>query len=129
MTDQVTLRIPAQSRFAATTRVTLASVAAELGFSIDAIEEFRVGVNELAAVLIEWAEDHGCDEIELACTATEASIEVRGVVVGAAAASAPPEGEATSTLDVLTAQILDGVVDEHALDGPSGRIVKRRSPL
>lgn len=131
MKQQVTLRIPANSKFVATTRVTTASVAAELGFSIDEIEALRVGVNELAAVLIEWAQDHGCEEIELVCATDADTLEVRGAVVGAirdeGRGAAARSSVGSTNLDELTAQILAGVVDDHCVQGPNGRIVKRRS--
>ena len=128
MRAQVTLRIPADSRFVATTRVTAASVAAELEFSVDEIEELRVGVNELAAVLIEWAEDHGCTEIELTCVGSDSELEISGIVIGAdARADGSTPDPAPDDLGILTEQILAGTMDDHRLGGPSGRIIKRRA--
>ena len=127
MTAEVTLRIPAHSRFIATARVTAASIAAEFDFSIDEIEALRVGVNELAAVLIEWAEDHGCTEIELACAADADALKVRGSVVGAGAVDPGSGSNESASLDVLTESIFAGVVDDHRVDGFAGHIVKRRS--
>lgn len=116
------MTLPAESRFVATTRVTAASLAAELDFAIDRIEELRVGVNELATILIEWAEDHGADTVQLVFIAGADRLEVRGEVVGADGSDEP------ETLDVLTGQILAGVTDDYEIAGSRGRIVKLRVP-
>lgn len=121
MPAEITMTLPAESRFVATTRVTTASLAAELDFPVDRIEELRVGVNELAAALMEWAEDNRGDRIQLTFRVGTEDLEVLGEVLGA------PDGlESEDDLDVLTGQILAGVTDDYALAGGHGRILKRR---
>lgn len=115
------MTLPAQSRFVATTRVTAASLAAELDFAVDRIEELRVGVNELAAILIEWAEDHGGDSVTLVFSVGEDRLEVSGEVVGGSTS------DDATPLDSLAGQILAGVTDEYEVAGGRGRIVKLRT--
>lgn len=124
MSAEITMTLPAESRFVATIRVTSASLAAELDFAVDRIEELRVGVNELAAVLMEWAHDHGADRIELRYTVDDDRLEVAGEALGSAEATSS-EGE----LDALTRQILASVTDDFEIIGGKGRLVKRRAKV
>lgn len=123
MTAEITMTLPAESRFVATIRVTSASLAAELDFAMDRIEELRVGVNELAAVLMEWAHDHGADQIRLTYTVADGELAVVGEVVGSEDATSQ-----AGDLDDLTRQILASVTDEFEVTGGKGRILKRRDP-
>lgn len=123
MTDAViSMSLPAQSRFVATARVTTASIAAELDFGVDAIEELRVGVNELVALVIEWAEDHTVPTVDLIFRVTADAIEVEVSAKGGEAETGPGKGP----LDALTQQILSSVVDDHAIGPGWGRLTKRR---
>lgn len=137
MRTQVTVRVPAHARFVATTRVAVASLAAEFDFTIEEIEGLRVGVDELVMVLVEWAEDHGCEEVELVCLVDgdtdtvrgdpdARAIEVRGSVVGGLDLDGSVADDSPD-LDFLTKQILTGVVDEHHIEGPTGRLIKRHN--
>ena len=119
---EIRMTLPADSRFVATARVTTASVAAELEFSVDEIEELRVGVNELVAVLVEWAEDNAAPEIDIVFRILDGALEIEGSVSASGAGSS---GE--MALDALTGQILASVVDEHEIAAGRGRIVKRRA--
>lgn len=121
---EINLTIPADSRFVATARVTAASVAAELDYSVDEIEELRVGVNELVAILVEWAEDHGTSSIDLVFRLRDDEIEVEGSV-GEPAEARHESG--SDSLDSLTRMILEGVVDDFEIDGGRGSLRKRRS--
>ncbi|NNE94593.1 MAG: hypothetical protein HKN24_01025 [Acidimicrobiales bacterium] len=123
MTAEITMTLPAESRFVATTRVTSASLAAELEFGVNRIEELRAGVNELAAVLVEWAEDHDAKSMTLTFRVDDDQLEVIGEVVDGNTSNGAQAG-----LDALTAQILAGVTDEYEISGGRGRIVKRRDP-
>lgn len=117
--DEITLTLPSSSRFIAMARVAAASFGAELGLDVERIEELRVAVNELLAVLIEWAEDHGGDTVELRFTMGDDDLAVAGEVRGAdAAVGHEPD------VDVLTAQILSGVTDGYELVGGRGHIRK-----
>lgn len=58
VTEQlVRLTIPARSRYLRLARLTAAGIASDLGFSLQAIEDLRVAIDEVCALLID-----GCDE-------------------------------------------------------------------
>lgn len=113
----ITMRIPAQTRFVGVARVTAASLAADLGFSVDGIDDVVAGVNELVAMLIEWAEDNGCHTVALQFTLTDDELRADVHVEGADQVPDSPEPD---ILDDLARRILDRVVDEYHIDGPSG---------
>jgi len=117
--SELNLVMPAESRFISTARITAASLAAELDFSVDEIEELRMGANELVALLTEFAHDHDVSTIDLRYVVNEQSIELHGSVSAPNGASAEP--------DVLARQILDAVVDSYGFDGGTAHIVKRKA--
>lgn len=119
-TAEITVTIPADSRFIAMARVTAASLGAELGFSIDDLEELRTGANELVALLVEWAQDHGAATVDLRYELADGSLEMHASADAASESSTEP-------LDPLTRQILDAVTDSWELDGGRGVIRKRPS--
>lgn len=118
--SEITITIPAESRFAALARVLASSLAAELDYTVDDIDDLRVGANELVAFLIEAAEDNAVGVVELVFRWTDAGIAVEGAVPGV-------ERGSDEVLDSLTGQILSAVVDEHDVSGTAGRIVKHRT--
>ena len=121
--DEIIVRVPAASRYVATVRVTSASLAAELDFSVDEIEELTMGVNELVAVLIDVAEPDVEPWLDLVYRLDGDTLEILATLTG------PGEGDLGSAeveVDALATQILGAVVDEHELAGRSGRILKRR---
>ncbi len=117
--SELTMVMPAESRFISTARVTAASLAAELDFSIDEIEELRMGANELIALLTEFANDNDIKSVDLRYVVDGHTIELHGRVDAPSGAGAAP--------DVLARQILDAVVDSYAFDGPSAHLIKRRA--
>lgn len=77
----VVLELPADPKLLRVARVTVASVAAELPLTLQDVEDLRVAVDELAAVVIE-----GCDAtavLRLEISVDEDALEVRGRVAGA----------------------------------------------
>lgn len=119
MTDHVELDLPLSSRYASTVRAVAASVCAELGFSVDDIDDLRLGVNEAVSILSDV--DPVADaRLHISFEAAEGSVVVqcsrRGV----------DRPVVADDIDVLARRILDAVVDEYAVDG-DGRItvVKR----
>lgn len=130
--SQIQLRIPVESRFVAVARVTAASLAAELDFTVDGIEDLRTGANEVVALLLEAAEDHGATEIVLDFAVGEDSLEITGTVAGAGAESMRPspavsDAAGAGVLDTLTERVLAAVVDEFEVSATSCRIVKQRA--
>ena len=132
-TTEITVTIPALSRFVALVRVTAASLASELDFTVDEIADVRVGADELTSLLIEWAEDHSRPSISLRFQLADACLELEGTVSpadspsGSEGVGAEPVGDGIPGLDEITEQILAAVVDSHHIRAGSGRIVKRRS--
>lgn len=122
-TDEIELLFPAASRYAATARLTAASLAAEMDFPVEQIEELRVAVNELVAVLIEWCEDNDAARIEMSFRVMPEALEVVGSVVAA------DDDAPTMTIDALADRILTGVTDEHDFGDGRGRILKRRAAV
>jgi serine/threonine-protein kinase RsbW len=55
--DAVELWLPATSRHLRLARLTAAGLAADLGFTVDEIEDLRLAVDEACAVLVETASD------------------------------------------------------------------------
>lgn len=119
---RVRVIIPANSRFVALARVTTASLAAEADFSIDEIEELRVGADELIAFLVEWAEDRKANEIAIDYHLSTDRLEMTGTVVGK-----HDGADGSAVLDVLTERILAAVVDDFEIGPGQGRIAKARS--
>lgn len=119
---EISLAIPAQSRFVALARVTTAGLAAEMDFGVDQIDDLRTGVNELVAILVEWAEDHGGSQVALTFRAGADALEIFGEVPDAV----EHDGGADEVLDELTGTILGAVVDDHEVGPGRGRVLKRR---
>lgn len=117
--SELNLVMPADSRFISTARITAASLAAELDFSIDEIEELRMGANELVALLTEFANEHDVATVDLRYVVNDHSIELHGTVDAPGGAGASP--------DILAKQILDAVVDSYGFDGASAHLIKRRA--
>jgi len=116
--SELTLIMPADSRFISTARVAAASLAAELDFSIDEIEELQMGTNELIAILTELAADNDVPTVELRYLVLDQTIEVHGLINAAGI---------DVELDILATQILDSVVDNYGFTGPTAHIVKHRA--
>lgn len=108
----IRLTIPAEPRLLRLARMTAATIAVDLGFSLQDIEDVRVAVDELAAVLIEGDEPDAV--LELAFGSAHGSILVTGEVVGGS--SRTPE------LHAVARELLDLVADDYAVEGgPDGR--------
>lgn len=119
------MHFPAESRFISTARVTAASIAAELEFSVDAIEDLTMGTNELFAVLLDLAEEGGSHSLAVryvVADGDDGSVEI--AVVGSLAGGATNAG---LVLDSLAKSILDTVVDHYEVGADSIRLVKKRA--
>lgn len=119
MADHVELDVPLSTRYASTVRAVAASVCAELGFSVDDIDDLRLGVNEAVSIL--------CD-VEVA---DDARLHIRfeagdGAVTVHCSRRGVDRPVVADDIDVLARRILDAVVDDHSVD-ERGRItvVKR----
>ena len=119
MADHVELDVPLASRYASTVRAVAASVGAELGFSVDDIDDLRLGVNEAVAILSD-VDDPSGGRLHIRFESVDATITVRCSRRGI------DEPVVDTDIDVLARRILDPVVDEYSVD-ESGQItvVKR----
>lgn len=115
--SEITVTMPADLRFVALARVTAASLAVELDFSVDQIDELRIGVDELVTMLVESA---GEQPVELRYRLSDTSIEIDG--------SSASSEDLSDQLDAITRQIFESVVDRWELGPGCGTIEKRLDP-
>ena len=111
MADNVHIDLPLSAKYASTVRAVSASIAAEVGFTVQDIDDLRLGVNEAVSVLT----DVDPDDVDAAATRLHVRFEPgddRLVV------SAWRVGVADGDLeiDVLASRILTAVVDEFSID-------------
>lgn len=117
----VQISLPPQTRFVALARVTAVSLGAELDFDVDALEELRMASNEVAALMLERAEDAGANAVHMAFTLrSEGEVELV-VSIDEGTAESPPEP------DPLAEQILAAVTDEFEIRSSWARVLKRRA--
>jgi len=118
--DEVLLRFPARPEYLRLARLAAADVATRAGFDYEEIEDLRIAVSELCAML----SSHDGAELSLRFSVAPESVTVGG--------SSPHTGGQLATEDLALAQALvAAVVDEHALstdgDVSTFHLVKRRS--
>ena len=102
--DEVRLVLPAAPEYARVARLAVAGLATRLGFSYDDVEDLRIAVGEVCSILA--ADDTG-GRLTLLYRLHPAVLEVEASTQG----GGPPLKVAE-----LSDQILDAVVDEHAID-------------
>lgn len=112
---QLRLEIPASPRFLAAVRLVAASAGADAGLSVDDLDDLRLGVDELVAVMIERAAEGSRIELDLAVSAEQ--ITVSGRIDGDVRPDPAP-------LDELTERIVAAVADSYELAARSFRIDK-----
>lgn len=119
----VLLSIPADTRFVALTRAAAAGLAAEFDFTMDELEDLRVGVDEVVTVLIEAA---AAQPVELTYRIIAPAADDDGGSTGIEIAGRC-EGASDLALDELTRRILAAVVDDVTVGADGIAIVKYRS--
>ena len=117
--DRIELDLPAGTRYASTARAVVAALAADAGFSIDDIEDLRLGVDEAISVVCDRADDDTRLHLSFAGGARQVTATVALV---AAETRRPIDGDVT--LDPLAERILGAVVDSFELDGGVFTLVK-----
>ncbi|TDT18670.1 hypothetical protein BDK89_4300 [Ilumatobacter fluminis] len=119
--EHVDIEIPLHTRHASTVRAVAAAVCADLGFSVDAIDDLRLGVNEAVALLSDV--DAGPEaRLKITFEAGEGAVTVRCSRRGV------DEEPHADDIDVLAKRILDAVVDEYGIAGGVFTVVKRVAP-
>lgn len=122
MADHVDLDLPLLPRHASTVRTVAASLAADAGFSIDQIDDLRLGVNEAVAVLtdVDRAADDESVRLHVRFELDADQIVVNLWRVGVS------EAFTADHIDDLAGRILRAVVDEFGIDATGVfRVVKR----
>jgi serine/threonine-protein kinase RsbW len=121
--DEVKLTLPSTPEFLRLARVTASGVASRMGFTVDAVEDLRLAIDELCFALTGSPPPAGTLELSYRLDGT--TLEIEGIAHFNGAASMP------LTLSELSERILDALVDEHELttrDGtPRFRLVKQRA--
>lgn len=117
MTEHIDLDVPLDPRFASTVRAVAASVGAELGFSVDDIDDLRLGVNEAVSILTD-VDDPSSGRLHVRFEAAAGTITVRCTRTGAGAVD-------EDAIDVLARRILDAVVDDYSVDAGHITVTKR----
>jgi serine/threonine-protein kinase RsbW len=116
----VRLVIPAHARFLRLARLTAAGIAGDSGFGLEAIEDLRVAVDEVCAILIEGAADSA--ELELVYRSTADGLVIEG--------SCPNPGKEPD-LHPVARELLAMTADDYSVyatgDVVSFRLLKRRA--
>lgn len=112
--DRIEVILPLDARYASTLRVLAAALGADSGFTIDEIEDFRLGLNEVFSLLADG--DRG-GRVRVTFRLSAGALETRLVPEGHAVAVAPDE---------LAASILRSVVDEYRFT-PDGVVLTKRA--
>jgi serine/threonine-protein kinase RsbW len=116
--DNVELEIPLSTRFASTVRAVAAAVSADLGFSVDEIDDLRLAVNEAVSLLAD-VDDAGAGRLRIEFESDDGVVIVRCVRIGV-------DGRLdVDDVDVLARRILDAVVDEYSVVDGTFTVVKR----
>ena len=115
----IALTLPAQMRYLRVARLTAAGIASDLGFALQDVDDLRVAIDELCAVVIEDAPPAA--KLELRYFLLDDYLEIRGQCAGL---STPP------VLHPVAAELLQMTADAYELagDGQSRffRLVRRR---
>ena len=112
--ERVQLVVPARTDFLQLLRLCISGVAAD-GFGVDEIEDLKIAIEELAAVLITAPDNDAADE------ALRFVFELgddRLVVSG----HRRVEGKVTLPENEFLATILDAVLDGHAIEAADGEL-------
>lgn len=120
MSEHIELDLPLSHRHASTVRAVAAALGADAGFSVDAIDDLRLGVNEAISVLSETEADD---------PPAGARMTVRfDLRPGAVVATVRRHGvdEPVAALDELARRILSAVVDEYVIDADGAFTVIKR---
>lgn len=100
----VSLTVPLDLRHASTARMVAASLAADAGFSVDEIDDLRLGINEVVSVLADERSDDPSARLQISFNVAPGHVEAR---------VARSDGAGTAELDDLAKRILDAVTDHY----------------
>jgi serine/threonine-protein kinase RsbW len=118
--DVVRLDLPLNHRHASTVRVVAASLAADLGFSVDEIEDLRLGVDEAVSVMAD-VEASADARLHLSFESADRTITVRVTRTNV------PHRLSATDVDGLAVRILQAVVDRFDVGDDGSFIVSKRA--
>jgi serine/threonine-protein kinase RsbW len=118
--DVVELELPLHHRHASTVRVVAASLAADIGFSVDDIEDLRLGVDEAVSVMADADGEPG------------ARLHLRFVLAGSTITVAITRTGVSTVItradvDELATRILRAVVDGFDVSDDGAFVVSKRA--
>jgi hypothetical protein len=109
--EMIRLILPPSPRHASTARMVVASLAYEAGFDVDGIEDLRLAVNEVVAVLTDTENSahngdvqDSTDDVEIEFSVGKGQMEI---------VLQRPAATNDIVLDELAVTILTAVVDDH----------------
>lgn len=118
--DQIEIIVPLRSMYLSTVRTVAASLGADAGFSIDEIDDVRLGIGEVLAAMIEGAGDDRGQRVTAAFAVDAGEITVELHVV---------DGDTEVELDDLATGILASVVDRWEVLDTGVVLVKRATEV
>lgn len=118
MAENVELEIPLSTRFASTVRAVAAAVSADLGFSVDEIDDLRLAVNEAVSLLAD-VDDAADGRLRIVFEPDDGTVTVRCIRSGVDGTLADVD------VDVLARRILAAVVDDYSVADGTFTVVKR----
>jgi anti-sigma regulatory factor (Ser/Thr protein kinase) len=120
--ETISINIPASPEYLKVVRLIVSGLASRLGFTIDDIEDLKIGVDELSAYLTGAQGRDG--ELDIGFDLHEDRIEIRG------AGHFSTGTKVRTDLTEMSKMILETVVDEATLEqtdgGPSFRLSKTK---
>ena len=111
--EQVSIKIPASPEYIGVIRLVAAGLAARLRFTIDEIEDLKIGVDELCAYLTGSQGREG--DLQITFTITDDRIEIKGEGL------LSPGQKVRTELTDFSRMILDTVVDRATLEQLEGK--------
>jgi len=108
---EIRLVIPALARYLRLARLTAAGLAGDLGFSVDAIEDLRVAVDELCAAVIDGTPSDG--ELQLVYRESNGGLVVEGTCQARTGNAPELHSVARELLNMLADEYSIGAVDGH----------------
>jgi hypothetical protein len=118
--ERVELNLPLHVRHASTVRAVSSSIAADSGFSVDDIEDLRLGVNEVVSVVAD-ADHDGRARLIVSFEFGAGSVRFAARRTGVEASLS------TDDIDPLAERILRAVTDEFFVDEAAFVVVKHAS--
>jgi anti-sigma regulatory factor (Ser/Thr protein kinase) len=116
--ELIEVSMPLRAQFASSLRALIASLGADIGFSIDELDDLRLALSEIFSTLVEASPDDSRALISVTLTPGELLISIRR-----------PGTDATYTLDALAMNILEAVTDTYEVGAGGVTFSKRGTEL